>query len=244
MYHSVTFGSMNSFSDWHLVPDGRPVIVMPDPKLTTVEVPGANGLLDLSEALTRYPVYGTREGSIKFHVLNDKEPLDKLYSRIANYLHGKRMTMSLEDDSSFYYYGRFKIAWTHNNNGTWSNLDITYSLDPYKYSVQTSLQEDPKLYENITVSGTTVTKYLSGDRTVGEVPVVPEFVCSNVSGSGVTISLTNTELDIANLAKTINSNGTKKYYDMIFSNISENNTLKLVVSGHGKVSVLFRRMSL
>ena len=244
MYHSVTFGSMNSFSDWHLVPDGQPVVTLPEPKTVTVEVPGGNGLLDLSDVLTRYPVYNVREGTITFHVLNNSEPWHKLYARIANYLHGKKMEMVLEDDPSFYYYGRYSVEWIHNNDGTWSDVDISYTLDPYKYSIQTSLQEDPKLYEGISVSGNSVTKTLSGDRTIGDVPVVPEFIFSNVSGSGVTITLTNSELGITNLSKTINSNGTRKYYDMILSNLTKTNTLKLVVSGHGKVDVLFRRMSL
>lgn len=244
MYHSVTFGSMNSFSDWHLVPDGRPVVSLPEPKITTVEVPGANGLLDLSEALTKYPVYNNRDGSIKFHVLNDKEPWNKLYQRIANYLHGKKMEMVLEDDPEYYYYGRYKVVWTSNNNGTWADVEISYTLDPYKYSIQTSIQEDPTLYKNISVSGTTVRKVLSNDRTIGDVPVVPEFVLSNVSGSGVQIVLNNSELDIVNLTKTINSNGNRKYYDLILSNISDNNSLILDISGHGKVDIVFRRMSL
>lgn len=244
MYHSVTFGSMNSFSDWHLVPDGRPVIAMPEPKLTTVEVPGANGVLDLSEALTKYPTYNNRDGSIKFHVLNDKEPWNKHYQRIANYLHGKRMEMVLEDDPSYYYYGRYKVAWTSSNNGTWANVDINYTLDPYKYNIQTSLQEDPNLYENITVSGTTIQKNLSNDRTVGEVPVVPEFIFSNVRDSGIQISLINVELGINNLTKTINADGRRKYYDMILSNLNKDNNLILTVSGYGTVNVLFRRMSL
>lgn len=244
MYHSVTFGSMNSFSDWHLVPDGRPVVVLPEPKIVTVEVPGGNGLLDLSEALTRYPVYNVREGSISFRVLSDVEPYNKLYPKISNYLHGKQMAMVLEDDPSFYYYGRYKVEWVHNNDGTGSNINISYSLDPYKYCIETSLQEDPNLYEGITVSGNTVTKVLSGDRTIGEVPVVPEFIFSDVSESGITIQLTNSELDITNLSKTINSNGTRKYYDMILSNLTDSNTLRLDISGHGTVDVLFRRMSL
>jgi len=235
---------MNSFYDWHLVPDGRPVIIMPEPKITTVEVPGANGLLDLSESLTGYPIYSPREGSIKFHVLNDNETLDTLYSKIANYLHGKKRTMSLEDDPSYYYYGRYKISWTHNNNGTWSDLEIAYNLDPYKYYIETSLQEDSYLYENISVSGTTVTKNLSNDKTVGEVPVVPEFIFSNVTGSGVTIQFNNSELGITNLTKTVNGNGSRKFYDIIFSNMSANNTLTISFSGHGKVDILFRRMSL
>ena len=244
MYHSVTFGSMNSFSDWHLVPDGRPVVIMPEPKTVTVDVPGSNGVLDLSETLTKYPIYNNREGSLKFHVLNNREPWQMLYHRIANYLHGKKNTMVLEDDPDYYYYGRFKVTWTSNNDGTGSDIEIAYILDPYKYSVQTSIQEDPKLYEGITVTGGSVTKNLSNDRTIGDVPVVPEFVVSNVSGSGLTLTLSNSELNISNLSKTINSNGTRKYYDMIFSNINESNNLTLRVSGRGKVDVMFRRMSL
>ena len=244
MYHSVTFGSMNTFSDWHLVPDGRPVIVMPEPKITTVEVPGANGLLDISEALTKYPIYKSREGSIKFHVLNNNESLDVLYSKIANYLHGKQQSMVLEDDPFFYYYGRYKVAWTHNNDGTRSSLEVTYSLDPYKYNVETSVQEDPNLYECITLNGSTVFKNLSGDSTIGSVPVIPEFIFSNVRNSGVTIQLNNTELDITNLSKTINGNGSRKFYDVIFSNLTEDNNLVLTISGYGKVDILFRRMSL
>ena len=244
MYHSVTFGSMNSFSDWHLVPDGRPVVIMPEPKTVTVDVPGSNGVLDLSETLTKYPIYNNREGSLKFHVLNNREHWQMLYHRIANYLHGKKTTMVLEDDPDYYYYGRFKVTWTSNNDGTGSDIEIGYVLEPYKYSIMTSIQEDAKLYEAISVSGGSVTKDLSNDRTIGDVPVVPEFVVSNVSGSGLTLTLSNSELNISNLSKTINSNGTKKYYDMIFSNINNSNTLKIVVSGYGKVDIVFRRMSL
>lgn len=244
MYHSVTFGSMNSFSDWHLVPNGRPQVVLPEPKITTVEIPGANGLLDLSESLTNYPVYQNRDGSIEFNVLNDIEPWNKLYHKIANYLHGKRMSMVLEDEPYFYYDGRFKVSWTSGNDGTWSKVSVNYSLDPYKYFWKSSIEESPSLYKDITVSGSTVTRTLSNNRTIGDIPVVPDFIFSNVSGSGVTVRLTNTELGINNLSKTVTSNGTRTWYDMILSNMNKNNTLTLTISGNGKVDIVFRRMSL
>ena len=244
MYHSVTFGSMNSFSDWHLVPDSRPVIVMPEPKIVTVEVPGGNGLLDLSETLTKYPIYNNREGSLKFHVLNNKEPWQVLYHKIANYLHGKKMTMILEDDPDYYYYGRFKVTWTSNNDGTWSDVEIAYTLDPYKYSITTSIQEDSDLYESISVNNTTIIKTLDGDRTLGNVPVIPEFIVSDIRNTGLKISLTNVELGIYELSKTLNTNRTAKFYDMILSNMNGKNKISLKFSGYGKADVVFRRMSL
>lgn len=243
MYHSVTFGSMNSFSDWHLVPESRPVIVMPDVKTVTVDVPGSDGILDLSESLTGYPIYTNRSGSIKFHVLNDIEPWQKTYARIARYLHGKKRTLILEDDPEYYYQGRMGITWTSNNNGTWSDIDISYNLEPYKYYYKTSVEENPGLYKEITVNNTTKTINLNNEWSVGNIPVVPEFILSNVTNTGVKITMFNAELGI-NKTVTINSNGTRKYYDMIISNISGSNTCTITIKGYGRVNIVFRRMAL
>lgn len=65
MYHSVFFGGKNTWDDWHIVPSSRPVIKPPTKKTNYLDIPGADGNLDLSEALTGYPVYNNREGSIE-----------------------------------------------------------------------------------------------------------------------------------------------------------------------------------
>lgn len=243
MYHSITFDSMNTFSDWHLVPDSRPVIALPELKTSTVDVPGSAGILDLSESLTGYPLYSNRSGSMLFHVLNDVEPWQLLYSRIANYLHGKKRKVILEDDPEYYYQGRMTVTWTSNNNGTWSDVEIGYDLEPYKYYYITSIQEDPTLYKNITVNNNTKTISIAHMASIGSVPVVPEFVLSNVSSSGVHIVFTNQELNISKTV-TANSSGTRKYYDMVISNMSGSNTCTIAFSGYGTVNVVFRRMAL
>lgn len=243
MYHSVTFGSMNTFSDWHLVPDSRPVVAMPERKIVTVEVPGSNGILDLSESLTGYPVYNNRQGTMKFHVLNDMESWERIYERMSNYIHGKKTTMTLEDDPEYYYEGRYTVKWTSNNDGTWSDVEIGYDLEPFKYFYLTSVQEDPSFYKGIVASNTAKTLDFSKEYTIGTVPVIPEFVMSNVSGSGTTLAFVNAELNI-NKTVAITSNGNRKYYDMVISNISGGNTCTLTISGTGTVNVVFRRMSL
>lgn len=134
MYHSVTFGSKNSYSDWHLVPDSRPVIVMPEQKKEVVDIPGGNGVIDLSMALTKFPIFNRRSGDLTFHVLNGYGNWKDLYEEIAAYLHGQKLNMWLEDDPNFYYTGYFSVAWTSNNDGTWSDITISYDLEPYKYS--------------------------------------------------------------------------------------------------------------
>lgn len=134
MYHSVTFGTKNSYSDWHLVPDSRPVIAMPEQKKEVVDVPGGNGVLDMSMALTKFPIFNRRSGSLTFHVLNGYRNWKDLYEEIAMYLHGQKLNMWLEDDPDYYYTGYFAVTWTSNNDGTWSDIEIEYDLEPYKYA--------------------------------------------------------------------------------------------------------------
>ena len=242
MYHSVIIGSKNTFSDWHLVPASRPVIAMPAIRTNYIDVPGMNGVLDLTEALTKYPTYENREGTLDFHVLNDHENWKDIYHKIAKYLHGQRRTLKLEDDPDFYYEGRFSIErWESNNNGTWSDVSINYYLDPYKYYKKLSTEENASLYSNISVNSSSVTKNFGGTGTIGDMPVVPTIVASSVGNTGVTITFTNSELGISNLSKTISSNGTRKFYDMVFSDLSGSNTCKLVVNGIGTISISFRR---
>ena len=43
--------------DWRLVPASRPVFNPPAQKVKTLEIPGGDGVIDLSQSLTGYPVY-------------------------------------------------------------------------------------------------------------------------------------------------------------------------------------------
>ena len=71
MYHSITFGDKNTWDNWHIVPTSRPVFNPPKQKTKFLEIEGGNSLIDLSEALTGYPLYDNREGSFEFVVMND-----------------------------------------------------------------------------------------------------------------------------------------------------------------------------
>ena len=70
MYHSITYGEKNTWDDWHLLPSTRPLFNPPPTKTKQVDIPGANGAIDLSESLTGYPVYENRTGSTEFYVAN------------------------------------------------------------------------------------------------------------------------------------------------------------------------------
>ena len=144
MYHSITFidvddatKRVNTWEDWHLVPSSRPVIVPPKVQTKYVDIPGADGSLDLTDYLAGRPTFANREGTMEFTILNNYNIEDyeyiwsRLYSDIMDYLHGKRKLMILEDDPVYYYQGRFSVdSWATDQHN--SKITIGYNLWPYK----------------------------------------------------------------------------------------------------------------
>ena len=202
MYHSVRFavGSTvkNSWDDWYLVPSSRPVINPPKPKYVTVDIPGANGAIDLSEVTSGEVVYENRTGSIEFIVFNEK-PMEwfELYSQIMDYLHGKPVQISLEDEipagstiPSYYYEGRCEVdGWQSGAN--YSTISITYDLYPYKFATQATS-------ETINLSSTNVQKTYKN----GRMAVIPKFTVSDtctVTWKGNEYTLSKGENAVANI---------------------------------------------
>lgn len=138
MYHSIYFGEKNTWDDWYLIPTSRPTFLPPPVNTSYVEIPGADGALDFTEALLKRPTYGNREGSFEFIVDNGHADWAELYSEIAMYLHGRTMNCYLEDDPNYYYSGRFAInEWKSDQQ--WSVLTIDYNVKPYKYEKLTGV---------------------------------------------------------------------------------------------------------
>lgn len=246
MYHSVYFGNMNSFSDWHLVPDTRPVIALPEPKSVTVEVPGGQGVLDLSETLTKYPLYGNRSGNLKFKVLNGYGDWKDRYQTIANYLHGRRIDIRLEDDPDWVYTGRCKVAWESPSDGTWSNITIDYDLDPFKRSISNNSQ-------SITISSGTSSKNITVLQNLQSNPVVPVATISSNTTSGLIFYVVNPEIGLTqtnSAMSPISTTGIHKLYSCVLSNMSGSNQCKLYLtrssgtSGSASCTITYDRVML
>lgn len=183
MYHSVTFGDKNTWDDWRLIPTSRPLFNPPALKERYVDIPGADGLLDLSTIFVNRPIFSNRQGSLEFLVEDQDTPWDIIYSRIANYLHGRHHRAVLEDDPGFFYEGRFKLnQWR--SNPSFSTITIDYSVGPYKKSVIGTLDDwlwDPFDFEigiiqdfkNMVVDGTLTIELIGLIQ-----PIVPTFTTS------------------------------------------------------------------
>lgn len=147
MFYSVTFFNgttkKNTFSDWHLVPETRPDIVMPSQKTKYLEIPGADGIIDLSDSLTGGPLFNNREGSITFYILNGYDTFKNIKQAVASYLHGKRLKMVLEEEPGYYYEGRFSVEFEPDTSINHTKCIISYNLNPYR--------------RTCTISGATIT---------------------------------------------------------------------------------------
>ena len=108
--YGVTFNGHHSYTYYHLLPTSAPVIAPPVVKTFYVDVPGADGSLDLTEVLTGYPTYGDRQGSFEFLINAPRSQWYTIYNKIVNDLNGKQTDVILDEDFEYYYKGRLTVA--------------------------------------------------------------------------------------------------------------------------------------
>lgn len=196
-YHSIVIGNKNTWDDWHLIPSSRPLFNPPPVKTSYVEIPGGDGILDLTTAMTGKPMYSNRTGSWEFYVENGFKGWSALYSEIMLYLHGKKMTAYLEDDPMYYYEGRFSVnQWR--SDPAQSLIVIDYNVAPYKkyvasdekwlwdpFNFETGVIRD---YTDLPVRGT-LSIVVIGD-TMDTIPTITSSVRNmKVTFNGVTYTL-------------------------------------------------------
>ncbi len=201
-FYSITIGEKNTWDDFHLMPvgEGRIDFATPELKYESVSVPGSDGELDLTEALTGFPTYKSRKGTLKFRFFDDGKPARNKHDDLKNYLHGRWMRAIIDDQPEYYYEGRFTVGdLTWARKGNWAETEISYTLDAYKLEVNTSLEDwlwNPfnfetgviREYAGISVSGEeTVT--VTGSRK----PTVPRFIVDGtliMEFNGISYALT------------------------------------------------------
>lgn len=239
MYHSIIFGDKNTWADWYLIPSSRPVFNPPEPKTKFIDIPGADGQLDLSTVLTGDIMYGPRTGSIEFIVDNGQlsdyraDCWFDVYSEIMAYLHGRYMKAHLEDEPSYYYEGRFTVnQWKSDPQN--SKVTIDYTLSPYKIEATSSLEDwiwdifnfntgIIREYKDLRVDGSLTFK-IAGRR----MSATPTFIVKSDSGNGMNVTFNGVTYHLPD--------GTSRVINI--RTVEGDNTL--VFTGNGTVSIDYR----
>lgn len=130
MNNGVKFGDKHSINDWDLLMVSKS-IGEAEPKVIDVDIPGSNGKLDLSE-WTGEVLYNNRTLTFNFDIYDNPSNWWTLKRQITNYLHGKKLKIILDQDNSYYYYGRCKVT-DFSNETTVAHITIECDCDPFIY---------------------------------------------------------------------------------------------------------------
>lgn len=221
---SVDFDGINSYTDLGVILE-QFTISPPVPKTYEVEITGADGAIDLSEALTNGDIkYKNRKLTFTFAMLGDDRKILSAYTKTMDALHGRRFEhIVLSDDVGYYYTGRVSATKLTAEvlKGT---IMVQCDVEPYKYNWGDDWLWDPFDFENdianetsdLTVNGEMHYTYIGLRK-----KYIPYFITSadmTVTFNGVTYQLTE---------------GTNKIFDIEFCE-GEN---VLIFKGYGTVTI-------
>lgn len=210
--NNVGFGSVRSYTDlglWLTDVD----ISIPEPRRTVIDVPGRDGVLDLTSALTPRVRYKNRKITLDFAMADYQRRWISLFSAIVTALHGKQVNVVIEPDTDYYWdaFVTVDMAKCDRNKGT---VRVVLDAYPYKYKAA-----ETTVTVNASYSGTLVT------LTNSQMAVKPRFLAS----SAVTIT---------SGSKTYNlpANTETQFDDFILTEPST----EIIVTGTGTVTITYR----
>lgn len=229
--------SFHTFEDWGLYITNTDCISEPKQKLTYINVPGSNKMIDASETLTGYPTYESRQIKIDLAGVRNKTAWDSVISAIRNDINGQICRITFDNDIFYFWRGRVDIKDFESALRLGTFTISVPNADPYKYNVQAS--NEPWMWDtfnfetgiiikehDIEVDGKTSTIVPSG-----YMPVVPTFVCSNVTR----LSVTDGKV-VKNLF-----NGSNRDPRIL---VNGDKDVRLTFEGYGSVVVVYRGGSL
>lgn len=117
----------------------------PSPKTYTLDIPGANGSIDLTEVLMGDVAYENRSQTLTFQIImehdyetgymmTDKD-VEYIKTQVSNYLHGKSFDYQFTFDPDYTYHGRFSVdSYGHSaySSALLTEIKVTIDANPYK----------------------------------------------------------------------------------------------------------------
>ena len=129
MARGTDFGGIHSYRDLNLIQQN--VDVDPaEPKLNMVEIPGADGAVDMSEQPAGRVVFKTRKITWTF-ALYPGESWDLKHRQVSNALNGRKCNITLDTDQEYYYIGRLSVS-KHKVDSVLRQITIVAICQPYK----------------------------------------------------------------------------------------------------------------
>ena len=127
--NGVYFDDIHSYRDLNLILSPfTPTPAVPQTNL--LQVPGRDGLLDLTEANGEVK-YNSREFLFTFTVAPDDLTFDERLAKVSNALNGRKCKITLERDPDFYWSGRCAVE-SYEREKNVGKIVVKATVDPYK----------------------------------------------------------------------------------------------------------------
>ena len=143
----VSFGDFHSYRDFSLILSQK-TIGAPSPKTETIDIPGGDGVLDLTEYFGETK-YNNRSLSFEFSSIVPQAFFLNQFSKIQDALHGQKMRIVLDESPEWYYIGRISVSEWKAEKAV-GKLTIDCDCEPYR----------------VKLSETIVTETVNGPKTV------------------------------------------------------------------------------
>lgn len=152
MISGVKFGKYHSFYDLGLILSS--VKIPPaTPKTTYIDIPGADGQLDLTEALGSVK-YQMREAEFTFSTMPDKN-VEETKRLVSNALNGIDCNIIVEKDPEYYWQGRLTVS-AYGYDYPVDTITIKATLKPYKLKHNLTVVGYIRNISNVTANPTVV----------------------------------------------------------------------------------------
>lgn len=190
IYVEDTGKTFHTVTDWDLGLGNNNYIGDPEMETTYISIPGRDGLLDASEAVTGRRIYKRRELAFEMGGIHPRLNWDAIISGMRNEIEGRVCHLILDNDSEYYWRGRIYIQGFDRFRSLGTFTLAVPNADPYKYEVHTSAEPwlwDPFNFETGVITQDAAHVVVGSEIVTiphGHMPTYPELVVSDkISGT-------------------------------------------------------------
>lgn len=186
---------------------------LPEQKRSNVSIPGRNGVLDTTYALTDAPLFDNRTLTYVLKAYAQYVDISELKNKLVNAFHGREVRVTRSWDPGYYFTGNCQVEYKY-SSAVCIEITIKIDADPFMY-------ETAETSTTITVSGTKMQKLANGTKWITPKVATNANLIVTINGKETTLS----------------ANTNQKYENIYLK--SGDNSVK--VSGTGNVTFTYRK---
>lgn len=133
LFDGATLNGMHTYKDFKLIKVGSFNWGSPEPKRVTIDIPGADGVLDYTKAAAGEVKYNNRQAELNFATRVNPDRVEFVKTELLDAFHGVYVEVIDDADPEWYYQGLATVTFPQ-YNGWKLWVTITIDAEPYKLS--------------------------------------------------------------------------------------------------------------